>query len=199
MDIEGKYIIIRHSTRDSIRNVADSNNMPLTAEGIELAKHLGQNLSKYSDKFTFFHSKIRRCEETAIYMREGIQSNMKEVIEIKPFKPLGGFFNVNRDACREIRNKNKHEFTRNWFENKIPSDIIMPIKDAANFMLTEILKQNDDSVTKVFVTHDWNLFCLKSLFIEPYEEISIPKFLEGIVVSKDKKIFWTFEQKHFLN
>ncbi len=197
MDINGNYLILRHSTRSSIRNLNGSSDIPLTEEGIELAKHLGKVLSQYSTRFTFFHSRVFRCEQTANYMKEGIESNGKQVLDVKYFKPLGGFFNLNRDVCREIRNKNKYEFTRNWYDNKIRTDVIMPISDAANFMRTEILKQNNESTTKIFITHDWNLFCLKSLFLKTYEETTIPKFLEGIVINKDKKNFWIFEQKHF--
>lgn len=197
MDIHDKYIIIRHSIREPITDAKDSYRQRLTDEGIVLAQHLGKTLSLHSDNFTFYHSPVPRCEQTATSIRDGIATNSKQTLDIKPFEPLAGFFYRNWDYCADLMNKN--EFTRKWFANEIPTDCIMPMKEAADFMLTGITSNNHDRVTKIFITHDFNVFCLKSLFFNTYEEMEVPTYLEGIVVSGDRNNFRTFKQEHFIN
>lgn len=197
MDIDKKYLILRHSIREPITDAKDSYRQRLTDEGILLAHHLGKTLSYHSDNFTFFHSPVPRCEQTATSISEGILTNKKQTIEIKPFEPLAGFFYRNWDYCAELMNK--QEFTNKWFANEIPTDCIMPIKEAANKMFNEITSHNNDNVTNIFITHDFNVFCLKSLFFDRYEEMEVPTYLEGIIVSGDRKHFRTFKQEHFVN
>ncbi len=197
MDIHDKYIIIRHSIREPITDAKDSYRQRLTSDGIVLAQHLGKTLSLHSDNFTFYHSPVPRCEQTATSIRDGIANNSKQTLDIKPFEPLAGFFYRNWDYCADLMNKN--EFTRKWFANEIPTDCIMPIKEAADIMLTGITSNNHDRVTKIFITHYFNVFCLKSLFFNTYEEMEVPTYLEGIVVSGDRYNFRTFKQEHFIN
>ena len=197
MNIIGKYLVIRHSIREPILDAKDSYRQLLTEEGIKLAKELGKVISQYSDRFTFFHSPVPRCEQTAIYIRDGIDTNAKLTIDIKPFEPLKGFFYRNWEFCAELMNK--QEFTSKWFANEIPPEFIMPIKEAGEFMLNEIVRFKDDNSTKIFITHDWNVFCLKSLFFNTYEEVEVPTYLEGLVVSGDMKLNQIFKQEHFIN
>ena len=196
MDIHGKYLIIRHTIREPITDAKDSYRQLLTPEGIELAKTLGKTVSLYSDTFSFFHSPVPRCEQTATSIKDGIEINAKQTVDIKPFDPLKGFFYRNWDYCAELMNT--QEFTKKWFANEIPSEFIMPIREAGEMMLNEITSIKDDNTTKIFITHDWNIFCLRSLFFNSYEEMEVPTYLEGILVSGDKKLLQTFKQEHFI-
>ena len=196
MDIHGKYLIIRHSIREPITDAKDSYRQLLTPEGIELAKTLGKTVSLYSDTFSFFHSPVPRCEQTATSIKDGIEITAKQTVDIKPFDPLKGFFYRNWDYCAELMNT--QEFTKKWFANEIPSEFIMPIREAGEMMLNEITSIKDDNTTKIFITHDWNIFCLRSLFFNSYEEMEVPTYLEGILVSGDKKLLQTFKQEHFI-
>ncbi len=185
MKIHGKYLIIRHSIREPITDAKDSYRQLLTPEGIELAKTLGETVSLYSDTFTFFHSPVPRCEQTATSIKDGIEINAKQTVDIKPFDPLKGFFYRNWDYCAELMNT--RDFTKKWFANEIPPEFIMPIKEAGEMMLNEITSIKDDNTTKIFITHDWNIFCLRSLFFNSYEEMEVPTYLEGNLVSGNKK------------
>ena len=197
MDMHGKYLIIRHSIREPITDAKDSYRQLLTPEGIELAKTLGKTLSLYSDTFTFFHSPVPRCKQTATSIKDGIEINAKQTVDIKPFDPLKGFFYRNWEYCAELMNT--QEFTKKWFADEIPPECIMPIKEAGEMMLNEITSIKDDNTTKIFITHDWNIFCLRSLFFNSFEEIEVPTYLEGILVSGDKKLLQTFKQEYFVN
>ena len=196
MDIHGQYIILRHSIREPITDAKDSYRQRLTDEGIILAQHLGRTFSQHSDNFTFFHSPVPRCEETATSIKQGLASNGKQTLDIRPFEPLAGFFYRNWEHCAELMNR--QEFTKRWFADEIPTDCIMPIREAATIMLNEITNHVHDNVTKVFITHDFNVFCLKSLFFNTYEEMEVPTYLEGLIVSDNKKDFRTFKQEHFI-
>jgi broad specificity phosphatase PhoE len=197
MNIDNKYLIIRHSIREPITDAKDSYRQQLTEEGILLAQHLGKTLSLHSDSFTFFHSPVPRCKQTAISISEGIVANSKQVFEVRSFEALAGFFYRNWEYCAELMNR--QEFTKKWLADEIPTDCIMPIKEAATLMLNEITSHNPDNVTKVFITHDFNVFCLKSLFFKTDEEMEVPTYLEGLVVSANKRDFQIFKQEHFTN
>ena len=195
MNINGKYLIIRHSIREPIIDAKDSYRQKLTTEGILLANKLGSVLALHSDSFIFFHSPVPRCEQTALAINEGILSNKKQVLSINPMENLAGFFYRNWEYCAELMNK--QEFTSKWFDNEIPQESIIPISETAKIMLNSILLNNYENITKIFITHDFNIFCLKSLFRKLYEEVTIPNYLEGIVLTENVNDFWVFEQKHF--
>lgn len=200
MNVENNFLVIRHSIREKITDVNDSYRQRLTEEGIELARQLGKTLSKHSDNFTFYHSPVPRCEETANSIKEGIESQNKNVFKVTAFEPLGGFFNRDFKTIADLCHQTGHEkYLQDWYGNKVSPEIVMPCSEAANFMFNEITNTNHENTTKVFITHDWNLFCLQSLFRQSVAEMEIPNYLEGIIISNDKKTFNPFKQAHFIN
>ena len=200
MNIDKNYLVIRHSIREEITDVNDSYRQLLTKEGTKLARKLGKFLSEYSSTFSLYYSPIPRCEETALFIKKGIESKNKKVVNISSFEHLGGFFNRDFKAIAELCNQGGHlEYLKNWFENKIDPKIVMPYSEAANLMFKKITDINLDHATKIFITHDWTLFCLKSLFIKTFEKIEIPNYLEGLIINIDKKKFSLFKQEYFIN
>ena len=116
------------------------------------------------------------------------------------FEPLGGFFNRDFKIIADLCHQTGHEkYLQDWYGNKVSPEIVMPCSEAANFMFSEITNANHENTTKVFITHDWNLFCLQSLFKKSVAEMEIPNYLEGIIISSDKKTFNPFKQAHFIN
>lgn len=199
MDIHNHHIVIRHSIREKITDVNDSYRQLLTPEGIELAKQLGKVFSLHSDNFTFYYSPVPRCEQTAFSIKEGIESQNKKVSNVVSFEPLGGFFNRNFKSIADLCHQSgHHQYLQMWYENKVSPDIVMPCSEAANFMFNEITNTNHENITKVFITHDWNLFCLQSLFKKSVKEMEVPNYLEGIIISKDKLKFTPFKQENFM-
>lgn len=200
MNIDKNYLVIRHSIREEITDVNDSERQRLTKGGIEFAKQLGKFLSKYSGTFSFYHSPIPRCEETANFIKEGIESQSKKVINVSAFETLSGFFIGDFKIIANICHQEGHiKYLQKWFENRLDPKVVMPCSEAADVMYNKITGIKLDNVTKIFITHDWNLFCLKSLFIKNFEDVEIPNYLEGLIINKNKKEFKLFKQKNFIN
>jgi broad specificity phosphatase PhoE len=187
LKIDRQNLIIRHSIREQITDPKDSQRQELTEEGILLAQQFGKKIALYSDKFSLFHSPVIRCEQTAIEISKGINSCSKNVYKIEPMELLKGFFFINLDYCSELIKQ--QIFLREWFAGEISSDYIIPIKNAANEMLNEIISQQYNDVTKIFITHDFNIFSLRSLYSKTFEDIEYPDYLDGLIISNDMSYF----------
>jgi len=183
MKIKDNIIVIRHSIREPITDARDSYRQKITKEGIKLANILGQKIANNSNNFAFFHSPVPRCKETAIAIIKGIETNKTIENNVKQLDALDGFFYKNWEYCANLMNK--QHFTKKWFKNEIPEKYIMPIELAAKKMLSEISNNSKENFLNIFITHDWNLFCLKSLYYKEYREIKVPQYLEGISISKN--------------
>lgn len=76
-------LIIRHSIREAIPEGQAGNNVPLTAEGRELARILGASIADRLS--TISSSPIGRCKETAEHILKGARCRM----EVPTTKMLG--------------------------------------------------------------------------------------------------------------
>jgi broad specificity phosphatase PhoE len=186
MIIDKQNLIVRHSIREPITDARDSQRQKLTKEGVALAQRLGRKLAQYSDDFSLFHSPVLRCEQTATEISNGILGASKKTSAIEPMHILEGFYFINWDYCSNLLNQ--PGFYEKWFADEISSEYIMPIKDAANMMLDKIISQHNN-LTNIFVTHDINIICLLSLFLKTFKEVDYPDYLDGFIISNDKKYF----------
>jgi hypothetical protein len=100
---------------------------------------------------------------------------------------LAGFFFINWDYCSKL--VNQQCFLEKWFAGEISTDHIIPIKDAANKMFNNIVSQQNKYVTNIFITHDFNIFCLRSLYSKMFKDIEYPDYLDGLIISNDMKYF----------
>ena len=174
-------MVIRHSIREPIFDVHDSYRQELTKEGFELANKFGRGIGDCSENFSIYYSQFPRCKQTAEEIKIGIEVRNKKVGLIQEFKPLGIFYNVDFKSNADLFNRVGNEkYLSMWFNNELSVNLVMPIKNAAQYMFTEITNLKDRNRTNIFITHDWNIFCLQSLFFNSFYEMRIPDYLEGI-------------------
>lgn len=194
MNLTNYSIVIRHSIREPIFDVHDSYRQLLTKEGCELANKLGRDFGLFSSTFSIYHSPFPRCKQTANEIKDGIEYQNTKVVKIQEFAPLGIFYNVNFKSNADLFNKIGNEkYLQMWLNNNLSEDLVIPIKNAAQYMLNEITSLKNNSSTNIFITHDWNIFCLQSLFFNSFQEMKIPDYLDGVY------FFGQSNEIHFFN
>lgn len=170
-------LIIRHSIREAIPDGQAGNNVPLTAEGRELARILGASIADRISTVT--SSPIGRCKETAEHLLRGAQCRM----EVPTTKMLGdpGIFIADGQAA--------------WtnFETLGVSGVMMHIsrsqealpgmnapRAAAYDLLESMMEKCREPGLHVFITHDVILAGVIGQLMNAIEtEVDLPGFLEG--------------------
>lgn len=199
MNITNYSIVIRHSIREPIFDVHDSFRQMLTIEGCELANKLGRELGLFSKTFSIYHSPFPRCLQTANEIKKGIEYHNIKVEKIQEFEPLGIFYNVNFKSNADLFNKIGNEkYLQMWLNNNLPRDLVIPIKTSAEYMLSEISNLSNNN-TNIFITHDWNIFCLQSLFFDSFNEMKIPDYLEGVYFYGQNNEIHFFNMNYFFD
>lgn len=170
-------LIIRHSIRGAIPDGQAGNNVPLTAEGRELARILGASIADRLSTVT--SSPIGRCKETAEHLLRGARCRM----EVPTTKMLGdpGIFIADGQAA--------------WtnFETLGVNGVMMHIsrsqealpgmnapRAAAYDLLEAMMEKCRDPGLHVFITHDVILAGAIGQLMNAIEtEVDLPGFLEG--------------------
>jgi hypothetical protein len=182
---QGKKItlILRHAERDPIDNMKRAFEALLTENGKRSASLLGEAISSFHP-FTFYHSPVDRCRQTAESMIEGIISkNGKaelagtDMVLGAPY--LKGHWNV---LAEMITKQGQENFIRSWFNGEVSGDILFSLEVSAKKQLSGLLNQLNISKTNcVNITHDWNIVLLKEYFFGiKHEHDGMPDFLEGM-------------------
>jgi len=183
-DNSGSFaIMLRHAERFPIHNMADALNLPLTSKGKNDAYLLGQNLARYSP-FTIYHSPVPRCRETADSIREGILSvNQQATLEGLVLDLGGPYITGNWEAIvSSIEQMGHAGFVRKWFDNELPSNLIMSLPKAAHIQLMILVNQlRSHKTSTINVTHDWNIMIMREYYFKfRHEEIGDPDYLDGV-------------------
>ncbi len=176
-------IMVRHAERYPIENMANALELLLTDKGKEDALMLGQSLSRYSP-LAIFHSPVPRCKETADCIRDGIISaNQKATIE-GLLLDLGGPYIIGDwyAVVKAIEEIGHTRFIRKWFNNELPTSLIMSLPEAAQIQLNILVNQlRSYSHSTINVTHDWNIMIMREYFLHlRHEDIGDPDYLDGV-------------------
>lgn len=176
-------IMVRHAERYPINNMANALELLLTTKGKEDAFILGQNLSRFSP-LAIYHSPVPRCKETAESIRDGItNANHQATIE-GLLLDLGGPY-ITGDwyaVVKAIEEIGHTIFIRKWFNNELPTNLIMSLPEAARIQLMILVNQlRSGTNSTINVTHDWNIMIMREYFFKlRHEEIGDPDYLDGI-------------------
>ena len=183
--IEHIVLVMRHSAREYAPGRHDLEN-PLTDEGRELAKLMGQRLPKQLT-LRGYSSPAERCVETADLIMSSHSEHGGTVIRNRVMEAMGVFYVLDqmkmymamRDAGGLVNLLNQ------WYAGKIARDIMMPpdlaaalIKDIA----AEKLKERPPAPQlDLLVSHDFTLYTLKDRLLQQdsdrYPEV---RFLDGV-------------------
>ncbi len=199
--IDRMSLILRHSKRDYHTDVHMEPFMCLTDEGRTLAFKLGEGLPE-NLSLKLFSSHIGRCIETAYLIDKGFVNKTGGYTEHNRVVRSVAPFYV-RDMVKVVEIVKKTDvftFIRNWIDGKIPEDILMNAREAAEKMFRFLaggLRESDVNTLHVSVTHDWNVYLLKEFGLDlPHETFGKIAYLEGVVLfEKDGAIHIANHQK----
>ena len=183
-EVTGKLaIIIRHAERDPIEFMANALEARLTDNGKADAFQLGRSLARYNP-VNIYHSPVPRCLQTAESILEGIVSCNEPATIVGYLLELGGpYITSTWDAVVNSIEKFGHSaFIRKWFDNELPSNLIMPLPDAAHMQLGILVNQlQSGNYSSINITHDWNIMILREYFFNlRHEDIGDPDYLDGV-------------------
>jgi len=162
-------LLMRHSAREFAPDVHDLLN-PLTDEGRDLARQLGQGLPRTLN-VRGYSSPAERCVETADLIMQGHASQGGDIARNRVIEALGVFyvldqmkmFMVMKEAGGMVALLNR------WFNDEIASDILMPPDLAAKLIgrlaaqkfNIDPSKRSAQPQLDLMVSHDFTLYTIK--------------------------------------
>ena len=158
-------LLMRHSAREYEPGRHDLLN-PLTDEGRELARHLGEAIPK-SLNLRGYSSPAERCVETATLIMKAHQEVGGVATRNRVVEGLGVFYVLDQMkmfmAMQEAGSM--VNFQKNWFSENVTADILMPARASAEIiarLALEKLKEKPESPQlDLLVSHDFTIYLLK--------------------------------------
>ncbi len=186
MGIKKLSIIIRHSDRFFPKEARMEPFMGLTEQGKSFALELGKSLPEQPTP-RLFSSTFGRCIETAYLIDKGYTQQHKVPVSHNITSEYLAPFYIKdiEKAVHMVQAQGSELFIRNWFDNKIDTNIMENPKKTASILseyMTDQLKQLDDNEIAVCVSHDWNIFPLKEFKLGlAHETKGDVGYLDGVV------------------
>lgn len=171
-------LVVRHATREAIKDVKQSIYQLLTPEGKAMAYAFGTKLSA-NKPIRIYHSFIERCKQTADCIAEGFQG---EVISINIADSLTGFYVYNPESVLgSVNDIGSFKFLSDWFQNFYSKKDIMPALEARQQMLNFFIDTFNPDYLNIYITHDWNIAVLYSLHYNVINEVyKWPGYMHGV-------------------
>jgi len=162
-------LLMRHSAREYEPGRHDLLN-PLTDEGRDLARALGEQLPK-SHLIRGYTSPAERCVETAALIMAAHKAGGGETSRNRIVEGLGVFYVL--DQMKMFMGMQAAgglvPFQRRWFAGEIAADILMPAKTAAGLLgrliETKLAETPDAPQLDILVSHDFTLYLIKHLLL----------------------------------
>lgn len=196
--ISKNSLILRHSFRaepDETRSLAD---LRLTERGRDAAFQLGVELAEQlgDKRFRVFCSTSEYCKETAELLARGARTCAGSTT-IREQKFLGSGFIVDGEAMMAAISKlGTSNFARMWLSGHLDSRIIEDPLKSVSETFNGILSTHcaDSNAVDIFVTHVWNILCLKDILLGlRHEEIGWPEHLDTVFLgSEDERVTMTW-------
>ena len=176
-------IMIRHAERDPIEIMANALEARLTNNGKSDAYKLGQRLARYNP-INIYHSPVPRCRQTAESIFEGIVSCNESATIVGHLLELGGPYITSTwdSVVKSIEELGHSMFIRKWFDNELPSNLIMSLPEAAHIQLNILINQlRSGHSSSINITHDWNIMIVREYYFNlRHEDIGDPDYLDGV-------------------
>lgn len=181
-------VVIRHSVREVITDARQSLYQLLTLEGKELARDFGSNLPT-TKPIRLYHSHVERCKETAECIRESFKG---QVHSLTCHDLLTGFYVFDPEPILGDVNKyGNFQFITNWFNGLYSETQIMNPYNARQKMINAFKYNYNKDYLDIYVTHDWNIALLSSLYYNITEHnYPWPGFMNGILLENYNQQFF---------
>ncbi len=158
-------LLMRHSAREYEPGRHDLLN-PLTDEGRELARRLGEAIPK-SLNLRGYSSPAERCVETATLIMKAHQEFGGAATRNRVVEGLGVFYVLDQMkmfmAMQEAGSM--VNFQKNWFSENVTPDILMPARASAEIIarlaLEKLKEKRESPQLDLLVSHDFTIYLLK--------------------------------------
>jgi broad specificity phosphatase PhoE len=186
-------LVVRHAEREPVHDLRNHEAARLTLRGHAQARKAGALLARASSYVRVHHSPVERCGETARGLVDGVRSAGARAELICEVSALASPFVLDTERMLQLAAgvETFPRFLREWFDGKLPIDVLMPRRDAAHAQLAAVLEHLDDSGTlrtdalHIFVSHDWNILLVREEILGHRLEESWPHYLDGFAFSVD--------------
>jgi broad specificity phosphatase PhoE len=195
--------VIRHSAREFDPERHDLEN-PLTEHGRTCAQAFGGALPR--DVFArAYASPVARCVETAALALDGHRAAGGDTGRHRTVEGLGLFYIL--DQMKMFRTmtsprEDEGDFMRDWFEGRMPPDIMMPPRHSAEIMVRLLVAKleqqrgHDQPTLDLCVTHDLSIYLLKDRVLGlRHEQHGQVEFLDGLVVFERESNIWMWDHR----
>ncbi|HLP26903.1 MAG TPA: histidine phosphatase family protein [Acidobacteriota bacterium] len=191
--------VMRHAARHPIADPQRPEIAELTADGCAAAVDFGRQLGSFS-RVRLFHSPVKRCQQTAECIAEGLAAIGGRAELIGPHPALG--IDYIRDLAEAGRLTVQHgdHFVRLWFENRVPPSVIDPAPALAALKLDFVRTQlaaAEPGTLDLHVSHDWNIIILREhLCGVRHEDAGWLTFLDGVTFRASERGVRTVYREH---
>jgi len=182
-------LLTRHSIREESENPLAGYNVPLTAEGVELARHWGHALGRCFSGL--FSSPVGRCMDTARAMADGAGVS-GSIVRIGQLTEPGGYVQDPAVAGRQLLKLGPMAFASKHLKGQVRGTL-SPREGAARILEHIYKNQGEAGAVALHVTHDTILasFIYHLLGIDNLNEEQWPWMLEGTFIwFDDSYIHW---------
>lgn len=187
-------LFVRHAEREAVHELRHHELARLTPRGHGQAREAGGLLAGASAYVRVHHSPVERCGETARGLVEGVLAAGGRAELVCEVQALASPFVLDPERAFALAAKldTFPRFLRDWFDGKLPPDVLMPRRDAAIAQVAAVLEHIDDGVgvprkdaLHVFVSHDWNILLVREEMLGHRLEEGWPHYLDGFALSVD--------------
>ncbi len=187
-------LLMRHSAREFNPNVHDLVN-PLTEEGRDLSRRLGEELPK-SHTLRGYASPPERCIETAQLALLGHASKGGNATRVRPVEGLGVFYILDQmKMFRALQDADGMDgFIEQWVQGALPRDALIPADQAARLVLDIVAGKLDRPMAgkqiDLCVTHDLTVHMVRDRLLPHSDRFGPVEFLDALAVyRRDGRLF----------
>lgn len=183
-------LFTRHSLRELSSDTMVSYKLPLTDEGVALAKHWGGEINRPISGV--YSSPVGRCVDTAKAMLEGAKQQAEVIIEPKLTEPGCFVQQLSKQVGKQFLQLGPVKFISQHFNE--PWEGLLPLHEGSSQLIQQFHgRQGGVGSLSIHVTHDTILapFIYYLMEFEYVDEQLWPWMLEGAFLWFDQhKIHW---------
>jgi len=183
---------LRHAERHPITDPAWPDLPELTATGRADAAAFGAALTGF-ERVRLFHSPVRRCQQTAECIAEGVRRIGGRAELIGACEPLGiGYTHDRLEFGRLFEAHGETRFMRLWCDGVLPRTALDPAADCAEQIVDFIRSRLAEHAANarsldLHVSHDINIMAVREVCLGlRHEEAGWLEFLDGVVFQPDE-------------
>lgn len=186
--------LMRHSAREFVPGRHDLLN-PLTEEGRQLARGLGERLPKHLT-LRAYASPPERCMETAALILEGHRGAGGAVTRHRPLEALGVFYALDQMKMWKSMDSSGGlvPFLQSWVRGEVSADAMMPPDLAARMLLRVLADKIRAPVAErqldLCISHDMTLYLLRDRLLGEGFDGPEVRFLDALVLYEEGGELW---------